>query len=210
MKLAEFDGLRGTVVGSISGGEAPKSLLALELALIELRDLEWRCTDRGPRLGYSPVATDIPARLIQREAGDVAGEHSETLLVNQAGKELQVLKLDSRRPRSPLSVAEVERLERLRRWLLLLPDATDRRVLFEAAFYLWRGEPCDWVQVARRIGYQRTLRRLEQRYREALARLLCRVNGLPVRHWRALLAREAGYFTSAARRESLGFGFVKW
>lgn len=210
MKLGENGGSAGLAVGSISGGGAPLTLLALERALIELRGLEWRAPAGGVSLAGSPWAKDGPWSLAQREVGDVAGEFSETLLVNEAGKELLVRKLDSARPRTPLRVAEVERLEVLRGWLGLLNDRLDARILWEAAFHLWRGEPFDWAAIARRIGYPRTLRRLEQRYREALARLYCRVNGVPVRHFRDVLLREAGYFTSAARQESLGFGVVKW
>ncbi|MGL5446562.1 MAG: hypothetical protein ACRDBL_04555 [Rhabdaerophilum sp.] len=196
----------GFAVGSIWGGEAPFTLLAMERALIELRELDWR----APGDGRSPFAKDGPWHLAQPEVGDVAGEYSETLLVNEAGKELQVRKLDSPRPRVPLRMAEVDRLEVLRGWLLLLPDESDRRVLWAASWHLWRGEAFDWKAAAARIGWQRSVTRLAGRYREALAKLVCAVNGVPARHHRALLAREAGYFTSAARQESLGFGAVKW
>lgn len=200
----------GAPVGSGSAPKLPKTLLAAELALIELRGLEWRAPAGGRSLAGSPWAKDGPWNLAQREVGDIAGEYSETLLVNEAGKELQVRKLDSARPRTPLRVAEVARLEELRGWLMLLGDPLDRRIVWEAAFFLWRGEPFDWAAIVRRIGYARSVTRLSGRYREALAKLVCALNGLPARHFRSLLARESGYFTSAARQESLGFGAVKW
>lgn len=190
------------------------TLLRTELALAELRDLEWRAPDGGVSLKGSPWAKDGPWSLAQAVLGeDVAAgnaEYSETLLTNAAGKELLVRKVDTLRPRSPLSVAEVARLEQLLGWVMLLPDQLDRRVIWEAAFHLWRAEDFDWPTIARRIGYPRSVTRLAGRYREALAKLACRVSGVPERHYRALLARESGYFTSAARRESLGFGAVKW
>lgn len=183
---------------------------AMEAALIELRDLEWRAPAGGRSLAGAPWAKDGPWHLAQREVGDIAGEYSETLIVNEAGKELQVRKIDSARPRTPLTMAEVDRLDILRGRLALLADEWDRRIIWEAAFFLWRGEPIDWAAIKVRTGYQRTTTRLAGRYREALAKLVCRINGVPVRHHRDLLARESGYFNSTARRESLGFGAVKW
>ena len=185
---------------------------AMEEALAELRDLEWRAPAGGRSLAGSPWASDGPWHLAQAEVSDHApgrAEASETLITNEAGKELLVRKIDTLRPRTPLRSVEVTRLEELRGWLELV-DPVDARIIWEASFHLWRGEPFDWPAVARRIGYPRSLARLSARYREALAKLVCALNGLPDRHFRSLLARESGYFTSAARQESLGFGAVKW
>lgn len=214
MKAEELGSGEVSAVCSISGGVRVVTLLRMELALAELRDLEWRAPAGGMSLAGSPWAKDGPWSLAQAVLGeDVAAgsaEYSETLLTNAAGKELLVRKVDTMRPRSPLSVAEVARLEELRGWLMLLPDALDRRVIWEGAFHLWRAEPFDWPRMARRIDYPRSVARLAGRYREAVAKLCCRVSGVPERHHRALLARESGYFTSAVRQESLGFGAVKW
>lgn len=214
MKADDFGSGEGLAVRSISGGLQVMTFLRMELALAELRDLEWRAPEGGVSLKGSPWAKDGPWSLAQAVLGeDVAAgnaEYSETLLTNAAGKELLVRKVDTLRPRAPLSVAEVARLEELRGWLMLLPEVLDRRVLWEGAFHLRRAEEFDWAGMARRIGYQRSAARLAGRYREALAKLCCRVSGVPERHFRALLARESGYFTSAARQESLGFGRVKW
>jgi hypothetical protein len=185
------------------------SVEAMEEALAELRDLEWRAPSGGGRLGYSPVATDVPTRLMQREVGDIAGEYSETLLRNEAGKELPVRKLDSPRPRTPLRARDVERLEQLRGWLDLLlvrdggghvVDALDKRIVYAASFHLWRGEPIDWVLIKRRLAYPHSRQRLARRYREALCRLVCLVNGVPVRHFRTLLARSGGAFADLLDR----------
>lgn len=168
---------------------------AMEAALAELRDLEWRAPSGGRSLGCSPWAKDGPWDLAQAVAGeDVAAgsaEYSETLLVNAAGREMQVRKVDSLRPRTPLRSVEVTRLEELRGWLGLV-DPMDARIVWEASFHLWRGEPFDWVRIKRRIGYPHSTRRLGRRYQEALCKLVCRVNGVPVRHFRGLLVLMGG------------------
>jgi hypothetical protein len=191
-------------------GVVVTGLADVEAALIELRELEWRFGVKDYRLGFSATATDIPVRLMQPEVGDIAGDFSETLLTNAAGKELLVRKLDSRRPRTPLGVGEVARLEALWAWLGMLSDEMDRRVVWAASFALARGEAFDWGHVKRVLRHPRTPSRIGGQYREALAKLLCRAAGVSERHAKGYLARESGYFGSAARRESLGFGAVKW
>lgn len=164
---------------------------AMEAALAELRDLEWRAPAGGRSLASSPWAKDGPWSLAQAVLGeDVAAgnaEYSETLLTNAAGKELLVRKVDSLPPRTPLRAVEVTRLEELRGWLGLI-DPLDARIIWEASFHLWRAEPFDWVRIKRRIGYPFSTRRLGRCYQEALCKLICRVNGVPVRHFRSLLA----------------------
>ncbi len=165
---------------------------AMEEALAELRDLEWRAKAEGRSLATSPWASDGPWHLAQAEVSDHApgrAEASETLIVNEAGKELLVRKIDSLRPRVPLRSVEVTRYEELLGWLELLAEPADRAIVWAAAFHLWRGEPFDWVGIKARIGYPHSAQRLGRRYREAVCKLVCRVNGVPVRHFRALLAR---------------------
>ncbi len=169
---------------------------AMEEALVELRDLEWR----APGEGRSPFAKDGPWHLAQREWGDIAGVYSETLMQDQAGKVVRAWKLDSPRPRTPLRMAEVDRLEQLRGWLLLLADPMDRRIIWAASFHLWRGEAMDWAGMKRAITYPHTAKRLARRYREALCKLVCLVNGVPVRHYRALLARNGSAFSDLLPR----------
>jgi hypothetical protein len=201
-------------------GVVVTGLADVEAALIELRELEWRFGVKDYRLGFSATATDIPAHLMQPEVGDIAGDYSETLLTNASGKELLVRKLDSRRPRTPLGVGEVTRRAVLMTWLdtLLVRDAVtgevvdamDKRIVWEASTCLWRGEPFNWKRIKAALSYPRSTSRLSQRYQEALARLLCRAAGVSERNAKGYLSRESGYFGSAARRESLGFGAVKW
>lgn len=212
MKLEENGLEAGFAGGSISGGQAPLTLAGMEAALIELRDLEWRAPAGGRSLGTSPWAKDGPWSLAQREVGDIAGEYSETLLVNEAGKELLVRKLDTPRPRTPLRSVEVARHQQLWGWLSLLlvrdedtgdvVDATDLRIVWAASFYLWRGEITDWSAIQRRIAYPRSTRRLAGRCVEAVAKLWCLVNGVPARHFRPAIAEQAYSFNRAARQNS--------
>lgn len=188
-------------------GDQVVTIAAMEAALAELRELEWRAPGSNRILPQSPWAKDGPWHLAQREVGDIAGHYSETLITTEAGKELRVRKLDTAAPRTPLRAAEVTRLELLRGWLELV-SVEDRAIIWAASFHLWRAEPFDWAAMQRRIGYPRTARRLAQRYREAVARLVCRVNGVPVRHFRALLARDGALWASRStvrRGGNLGF-----
>lgn len=163
----------------------------MEAALAELRDLEWRAPSGGRSLASSPWARDIPAHLIRAEGQDTAGDVSIMLVTDRQGREVEAFKRDTRRPRTPLRSAEVTRLEELREWLGLI-EPLDARILWEASFHLWRAEPFDWVGIKRRIGYPHSTRRLGRRYQEALCKLVCRVNGVPVRHFRGLLVLMGG------------------
>jgi hypothetical protein len=176
---------------------------AMEGALAELRDLERRAKAAGRSLATSPWASDGPWHLAQAEAGDVAAgnaEYSETLIVNEAGRELLVRKVDSLPPRTPLRAAEVTRYEELLAWLELLPEAVDRVILWEASFHLWRGEALDWAGMKRRLGYPRTARALIDAYDRALCKLVCAVNGVPKRHWRGVLAQWKARRTASLPR----------
>jgi hypothetical protein len=179
------------------------TLAAMEEALVQLRDLEWRAPSGGRSLSTSPWAKDGPWHLAQAVGEDVAAgraEYSETLITNAAGKELQVRKIDSLPPRTPLRSVEVTRLDVLRGWLELLADPLDCEIIWEASFHLWRGEPMDWVRIKRRVDYPHSRQRLARRYREALAKLVCGVNGVPVRHYRSLLARDGSAFVDLLHR----------
>ncbi len=181
---------------------------AMEGVLAELRDLEWRARSEGRSLATSPWASDGPWHLAQVDRSlDVApgnAEYSETLIVNEAGRELVVRKVDSLRPRVPLRAAEVTRYEELLGWLELLPEARDRAILWQAAWHLWRGEPMDWVGMRRRLAYPHTAKRLARAYREALCKLVCRVNRVPERHYRALLVRTGGVCADLCPLEGRG------
>jgi len=179
------------------------TLADAQAGLAELRDLEWRARSGGRSHAVSPWAKDGPWHLAQATGEDVAAgnaEYSETLLTNAAGKELLVRKVDSLRPRSPLSMRETDRLEELRGWLELIEEPLDREIVWAASFHLWRGEPIDWPHIKRRLAYPHSRERLGRRYREALAKLVCRLNGVPKRHFRALLAREGVAFADLLDR----------
>jgi hypothetical protein len=163
----------------------PLTVGELVEALIAWHDLEWRT----PGDGASPFAADGPWHLIRREAGDLTGEYSTMLVETERGLQLMP-KRDTPRVRSPLSSAEVEAREMLRGWIAMLSDPVDRKVVAHASWYLWRGSAqIEWSAIARRIGYERSTRRLAGRWREALCKLLCRVNDLPERHYRDIMGR---------------------
>jgi hypothetical protein len=168
----------------------------MEGALAELRDLEWRAKAEGRSLATSPYAKDIPARLIQHEAGDYEGGHySDMLVTDRAGREVIERKRDTPRPRSPLSTAEVARYEELLVWLDMLRQrvsALDKDIVWEAAWHLWRGEPHDWVRVKQATGYRSSTQALAKRYHLAVCKLICAVNGVPLRHAKGLLVRTGG------------------
>lgn len=176
-----------------------------ETALPQLFDVEGieegfvRCHElerREPGGGRWPFAGDGPWHLIQGEVGDVAqaGDWSETLIVNEAGRELQVRKIDSRAPRAPLSSREVEELAALRAWLQLIPlcEKTkwsrgdldlqhDRKLVWLATMRLHAGAGrVEWAALKQWIGSPRSPDALVQRYRRALAVVACRLNGWPV------------------------------
>ncbi len=164
----------------------PRDLDELEEALVHLHALERRM----PGGGRWPFAGDGPWHLIQGEVGDLASEAdwSETLIVTESGQELRVRKVDARAPRPPLDAGEVAEYERMRRWVMLAP-ADARRIVWEATGHLHRGESRpQWGEMKREMAYPRTPRRMAQVYREALAVILCRLNGWPIRRARALAA----------------------
>lgn len=180
---------------------------AMEEALAELRDLEWRAKAAGRSLATSPWASDGPWQLAQVDRSlDVAAgnaEYSETLITNEAGRELLVRKIDTLRPRTPLRAAEVARYEVLLGWIELLGERVsplDARIVWEAAFHLWRGEPVDWVRVKARAGYPGSRQKVALRYHRAVAKLVCLVNGVPLRHHKLLLARSDRAFADLLHR----------
>lgn len=174
-------------MGVLAAG-VPGSMAALEERLVAVHGL-WR---RTPGDGPSPFAKDGPWHLMLREVGDILGHYSETLLVNEAGKELLVRKVDQRAPRTPLRAAEVAERDRVTGWLGLLADPLDRKVVWLATAHLARGEDAPgWTEIKRVTGTQLTPRSLAWRYRKALAVLVCRLQGVPDRHWRGLVVRDA-------------------
>ena len=162
----------------------PSTLEALEERLIAVHDL-WR---RSPGEARWPFAGDGPWHLAQGEVGDIKGDYSETLIRTDAGRDLLVRKVESRRPRTALDAREVDERDLVTSWLSLV-GVEERRMLWLATEALHRGEGrVPWTALAAWIGWKRTPNRLKQRYREVLGELVCRLNGWPQRRARQLAA----------------------
>lgn len=183
------------MIGTI---KTPATITALEEALVALHDLWWRTPMGG---GASPFAKDGPWHLGQFEAGDLASYCSLTLLTNEAGRELIVTKLETPRPKASLSCDEVDLRDQVDEWLMMVPDA-DRDLVRHVTLQDWRGHRRDWATVARRIGSARSVDALRVRYRKVMAELLCRINGVPLRHARTLRRRDAVLSHPGSQRES--------
>ena len=170
--------------------ELPRDIEEVELAFIRCHALE----RREPGGGKWPFAGDGPWHLAQGEVGDIAGDFSETLIVNEAGKELRVRKVEAREPKTPLSSAEVDELALLRGWLQLVPDAPgqlgalhDRKLVWLATGRLHAGEGrVPWTALKGWMRSPRSPDALVRRYRMALAVVACRLNGWPERRARVM------------------------
>lgn len=167
----------------------PQSIDDLTEALVRCHEL-WR---RSPGGGQSPWAKDGPWHLAQGEVGDVKGDWSTTLLVNEAGRELEVRKVDARAPRAALDRAEVAERDRVTAWLGQVADVTMRRAIWLMAGDLARGEPHPgWKRLAVRLRWVKTPAGLARACRREMALLVCSLNGWPTRRWRGLVGREDG------------------
>ncbi|QZD87677.1 hypothetical protein [Qipengyuania psychrotolerans] len=93
----------GLAFTSKGPSSVPSTLEDLEERLIGVHEL-WR---RSPGEARWPFAGDGPWHLAQGEVGDIKGDFSETLITTDAGKELLVRKIESRRPRTALDAREV-------------------------------------------------------------------------------------------------------
>lgn len=163
------------------------SLDSVEEALVEAHELEARLPAAVRRW---PFAGDAPWNLIVPERDDIKGDWSETLIVTEAGKELQVRKIDARRPRAALDAAEVGRWRERVAWLGWIAEPLDRRLVWLATATLAREESrVPWNQLKARLGWGKSDRGLAWRYRKALASIVCRLNGWPQRHVNGLAAR---------------------
>lgn len=163
--------------GRVEGYALPRDIDAAQECFIRAHALE----RREPGGGRWPFAGDGPWHLIQPEVGDIAGEYSETLIENEAGKLLQVRKVESLEPRSPLDAAEVAELALLRSWLVLVPER-DRKLVWVATARLAHGEGrVPWKKLGRWLKIDRSPDTVCRRYRLAVARLVCALNGWPSR-----------------------------
>ena len=155
----------------------------VEDALIECHGLWWR----SPGAGSWPFAGDGPWHLIRGEVGDYAGDTSESIMQTEAGKDVSIRVTESRAPRVPLNVAEVETRDRVTAWLALLADPVDRQIVHHATFTLWRGEGrIGWRAIAGWIRWTKSDRAMSWRYRKALGTITCVLNGWPSRRAKAL------------------------
>lgn len=183
----------------------PGSIEALEEALVRCCDLEWRSP--SVRAG-SPWAKDGPWSLAQGEVGDVKGDWSTTLLVNEAGRELEVRKVDSRRPRTSLNCTDVAEYERTLGWFGLVGDDMVRKAIWLACWQIWRGEASSlmpggrvaWKQVAKDVRSDMRPESLGGACRRELAKLVCRLNGWPANRARILLGARYGLADEQAGR----------
>lgn len=158
----------------------------VEAALIDCHVLWWR----SPGDARWPFAGDGPWHLMQAEVGDVgAADQSETIITTAQGRELQVRKIETRAPRTPLDAAEVARRDAVTAWLDWLDDPLDRQVVWMATARLQKGEACvPWSKLRRWTRTDRSPSALAQRYLRGLAIILCRLNGWPSRRARAIAA----------------------
>jgi len=170
----------------MTGLVRPRDIEELQEAFIRCHDLE----RREPGNGRWPFAGDAPWHLMQREveAGDYCGDGQDGVGSSVA-------------PRPPLSAAEVGELATLRSWLLLVPEATgkgmavdhDRKLVWVASGRLAQGDVADggrvpWKAVGRWIGSPRHPVTLAERYRVALATVVCLLNTWPVARARRMAA----------------------
>lgn len=171
-----FVPLRSEGSGSV---ELPRDIEALQDAFIRAHALERR--EPGGRKW--PFAGDGPWHLIQRDRDEAPEleDRSETLIETDAGKLLQVRKLDSRMPRTSLDAAEVAELALLRQWLMLVPER-DRKLVWIATARLHAGEGrVPWKAIGRWLKIDRSPDTLALWYRQGLARAVCSLNGWPQR-----------------------------
>lgn len=184
----------------------PRDIDGLQEAFVRAHQLE----RREPGGGRWPFAGDGPWNLMQRDHVDDTPsleDRSITLLETEGGQMLEVRKRDSRAPRVPLSAAEVDELATLRRWLQLVPDCGaeaggrgaplpaehDRKLVWAVTGCLARGDADEggrvaWSAIGRRMGSPRSPDALALRYRRAMARVVCALQGWPERRAKAMAA----------------------
>jgi len=181
--------MSGFVGARTAAGTVPQTIAELEEAFVRVHAL-WL---RSPGGGQWPFAGDGPWHLAQAEVGDIKGDWSETLVETDSGKVMQVRKVDSRAPRTPLEASEVDERDRVTTWLGLVGDQQLRKAIWLASEALHRGDNgpggrVPWSGIARWIGWARTPNALKGRYRLALGEVLCALNGWPSRRARELAA----------------------
>jgi len=160
----------------------PRDIAELEEALVRCHEL-WR---RSPGGGGWPFAGDGPWHLIRAEQGDYV-DSTDSVIEGKDGALRDIRVPLTRRPRVPLDAAEVAERDAVTGWLQLVADVDARAIVWAAGRMLHRGEGrVEWGQLKRELGYPRTPRRMAGRYREAMAEIVCRLQGWPLRRARVL------------------------
>lgn len=124
-------------------------------ALVEAAVL-WR---RSPGGGRWPFASDGPWHMMSREAdkGDYDARGGFDSSSDVAVRPL------------PLSRDEVERRDMVTEWVMMVPDADDRRLLAACLSFHARGyEQLPWAKIMMAMGVRRGKDGLAKRYRAAL------------------------------------------
>jgi len=151
------------------------------MGLIDLDAVEWWTFDlvrdvlvetaalwvRSPGDGRSPFAADGPWHLMQREldAGDYDARGG---FDGSSAVSLRPL---------PLSREDVERRDLVSEWLLLVPDAFDRRLLAECLHWYAEGyRQLPWVRIMRRMGVRRGQEGLKKRWQRAVSAIAVALN----------------------------------
>lgn len=156
------------------------------MGLIDLDAVEWWTYDlvrdvlvetaalwvRSPGEGRSPFATDGPWALMLREVA--AGDYD-------ARGGFDGSSAVSLRP-LPLSREDVERRDRVSEWLLLVPDAFDRRLMAECLAWYARGyRQLPWARIMRRMGVERGQEGLKKRWQRAVSAIAVSLNAAEIR-----------------------------
>lgn len=122
-------------------------------ALVEATAL-WR---RSPRAGHAPMRSCWPVDLMIGEQWDYDARGGLDSAVEVAPRPL------------PLSRAEVDQRDRVTEWMMLVPAATDRRLLAAClAFHAQGYIQLPWAKIMRVMGVTRGKDGLAKRYRAAL------------------------------------------
>ena len=137
-------------------------------ALVETAQL-WR---RSPGMGGSPFATDAPFHLMTRE------EHRGDWDARGLGGKSSDVPI---RP-SPLDCAEVDRRDRVSRWLGLIKDVADRRLVVMAIDQLASGRRnISWRKIRKRLGIPHGEFGLRKRFERAITEIVEALNGAEIR-----------------------------
>lgn len=164
---------RNAITPSARPGDVPRATESLSPGPIDLHNVSWWTFDmvrevlveamtlwlRSPGDGRWPFASDGPWHLMTRElmAGDYDARGG---FDSSADVELRPL---------PLDREDVERRDEISEWLLLVPDAFDRRLLAECLMWYARGyRQLPWQKIRRQMGVARGQYGLQKKFQRAI------------------------------------------